>query len=114
MDDEMLPGNDTLIGAMREVEAEGYEAQQVAQESGDVRCGACDVATPAPDFEVDGYRRLEGTSDADDLMLLTWSACPSCGSRGTLVLGFGPNASEADVAVQRALDLPDDDPEETD
>jgi len=111
MDDEMLPGSDTLVGALREVEDEGYRAQQVALESGHVRCGECETETPAADFTVDGYRRLEGTSDAAELMLLTWSACPACEARGALVLGYGPNASAADATVLDGLQLPDDDDE---
>jgi hypothetical protein len=46
---------------------------------------------------------LEGASDPDDMMTVIAARCPHCGVAGTLVLGYGPNASPEHVAVSRAL-----------
>jgi hypothetical protein len=50
-------------------------------------------------------RRLEGSSDAADLLLVVMSRCPNCSRRGVLTLGYGPNATEDDVAALECLDL---------
>ena len=48
-------------------------------------------------------RRLEGASDPDDMLAVVALACPACGTQGTVVLGFGPNATAEDSDVLKAL-----------
>ena len=45
--------------------------------------------------------RLEGESDPADMAMVVKLACPACGTAGTLILNYGPDASaeEADVLV---------------
>lgn len=103
-------GADTLLSVLAEADAAGYGAQLVATVDGCVRCSACDTCSPADSVEVDGARRLEGASDAADLSLVAFARCPACAAAGTIVLGYGPNASEEDVAVLGGLDLAAADP----
>lgn len=98
-------GADTLMGVLDEAGRAGYDVQQLARPNARVECSACGQQTPARDFDIDHVRRLEGASDSADLLLVTWSACPSCGRRGTLVLGYGPNANADDTAIALELDL---------
>ena len=97
----------TLMDVLDAASNDGYDTQFVATEDGSVRCTACDETVPAGDLDVSRTDRLEGASDAADMMLVARAACPRCGCGGTIVLGYGPNASDADVAVLSALDLPD-------
>lgn len=52
----------------------------------------------------DDVARVEGASDPADLSMLVAVECPNCGTRGALVVRYGPEASadEADLLV--ALD----------
>jgi hypothetical protein len=48
-------------------------------------------------------RRLEGASDPDDMLAVVALECGVCGVSGTMVLGYGPAASDIDGDVLRAL-----------
>lgn len=98
-------GADTLLGVLDEAAADGYDVQQIARADGEIECTACDQREPATRFEVTRERRLEGASDAADLMLVLWTVCPSCTRRGVVTLGYGPNANEIDTAVLEQIDL---------
>jgi nucleotide-binding universal stress UspA family protein len=99
------PGADTLMGVLDEATEQGYGGQQIGQTDGRIQCLACGQHSPAAAYNIRHVRRLEGTSDAADLLLVVWSACPSCQQRGVLILGYGPNASEIDTTILRHLDL---------
>ncbi len=103
-------GGTTLLHVLEDLRGAGFGGQLIADSDGTIRCKECDQSTVASQFAVDGYRRLEGASDAADMSLIVWADCPSCGKGGTLILGYGPNASEADVAVlpELALDRADE------
>lgn len=102
---EAARGADTLIDLLNAANAAGFTGQMIAVEGGNVRCVECDDTTPASDLDVMHSHRLEGASDAADLMLVAWAACPRCGTAGTLVLGYGPNASKEDADVLADLDI---------
>jgi hypothetical protein len=95
--------NTTLSSVLEGLEREGYDAQFVALTEGNLRCGACGVASAAGEFAVDSIRRLEGASEPDEMMSVVAAICPRCGVRGTAVLGYGPAASPEDSAVSVAL-----------
>jgi hypothetical protein len=63
----------------------------------------CDSESPAGRFEVVAERRLEGASDPDDMVMVVGLRCPVCHIAGTVVLGYGPDASESDADVVAAL-----------
>lgn len=96
-------GADTLQSVLQRAAARGFEGQLVARADGLVRCHEChnDVNPAALDGEF--VDRLEGASDAADLLMVVWTTCPVCGVKGTLTLGYGPNASDADVQVSPHL-----------
>lgn len=71
--------------------------------SGVVECVACGKSSAPEELEVHAVRRLEGASDPADMLLVVAATCPRCGTAGTLVSGFGPNATAAEAAVVRAL-----------
>jgi hypothetical protein len=48
-------------------------------------------------------RRIEGASDPADMIAIAAVKCPNCGTKGTAVLGFGPEADEDDAEVLRRL-----------
>lgn len=104
---DVTAGATTLMEVLDAAAAAGYEDQFVAVEGGGIRCGACGAIVPAADLAVTRTDRLEGASDAADMLLVARTDCPGCGAGGTLVLGYGPNASDADVAALEDLDLPD-------
>jgi hypothetical protein len=98
------PGdNASLVAILAGLALDGYTGQFEPVGDGDVRCTTCDKSVPAGDISVEFRRRLEGASDPDDMATVIAGRCPNCGSGATLVLGYGVNASDAEVAVGRAL-----------
>jgi hypothetical protein len=103
-------GSDTLLDVLNEAAEAGFGSQFIARSDSLVECVACGASSPTSAFEVDGYRRLEGVSDPAEMLLVAWLRCPRCGVHGTLTLGYGPNASEADVSILHGFDLHGADP----
>lgn len=116
-DPDFASGADTLIHVLREAAADGYDAsfQAVTDDEPDTddtppgraTCSECGTTSEATAFDIEHFRRLEGASDAADMMLIAFAACPSCGAKGTVTLGYGPNAGRADDRFLAALDLED-------
>jgi nucleotide-binding universal stress UspA family protein len=98
-------GADTLMSILDEATEQGYGTQQIGRTGGHIECTACGQRSPAASFDVQHMRRLEGSSDAADLLLVLWSPCPSCQQRGVLILGYGPNAGDNDTAILQHLNL---------
>lgn len=113
MDDDRLrnapsvPGapsdNTTLTEVLESFELAGFGGQFVAEHDGFVRCSHCATSFPASRLVVERARRLEGASDPADMVRVIAARCGSCDRRATLVLGFGPTASEDDADVASAL-----------
>lgn len=98
-------GADTLFGVLRRAQERGYRGQFVARDDGDVTCNVCDnVVNPAA-IDVEHTHRLEGASDAADLLLVALCVCPACRAKGVLTMGFGPNASTGDQTVLTHLSI---------
>ncbi len=87
-------------------EAHGYSGQFRALPEGRIECVNCSAAVPASEVAVDALRRLEGASDPDDALAVLAAECRVCGTRGTLVLGYGPSASGDDTEVLEQLEAP--------
>jgi hypothetical protein len=73
-----------------------------------IRCLTCGRSFPASSQHAGQAERLEGASDPADMLLVVPLRCPHCAATGTLSLGYGPQASEEDADVLRAIDLPTD------
>lgn len=97
--------NTTLTAVIAEFEREGYTASFGARDGGRLHCSSCRQESAAREFEVEVMRRLEGASDPDAQALLAAATCPACGTRGTAVFGYGPEASEVDALVIADLDV---------
>lgn len=103
-------GAETLLGVLQEWAGLGYTGQVSVATDADrsgVRCEACGTVVGAGELCVERTRRLEGASDAADMMLLVAAVCPSCGSGGVLTLAYGPRASAGETGVLRDLHIDD-------
>ena len=89
-----------VLNGMREL---GFGTSFATQDGAQLRCEHCDVVSPAAAFVVEDTRRLEGASDPDDLVTVVAAFCPSCGTGGSLVLGYGVNATSGDAEVAASL-----------
>lgn len=107
LDGGYSPDGRTLLEVIDALEAEGYTGQFMARAGSMVECATCHTSTPANEM-VGDHRlyRLEGASDPDDMVAVAALRCPSCNTRGTLVLKFGPEASIEDAEVMCCLDVP--------
>lgn len=97
--------NTTMTRVLHEMDDAGWSGQLIALAGGSVRCTNCRTVTAAADLEVQAERRLEGSSDPDDMSLVIAARCPACDTPSTMVLGYGPATSDEDgdvvVALQR-------------
>jgi hypothetical protein len=93
----------TLAGVLEELEQQGFTGQFAAQPGGRIRCIECGREFVPDQTAVETVRRLEGASDLDDMLAVLPVTCPKCRARGTLVLGFGPEAPIEDSEILAAL-----------
>ncbi len=91
---------------MSELEAAGFSGQVGPRPGGRLLCFTCRNESDASAFVVTGMRRTEGVSDPDDMLAVVALTCPRCGTGATAVLGYGPEATEDDSEVLRALPTP--------
>lgn len=96
----------SIFEILRDFQSDGFSADLFAEEGGDIRCGSCDAVTPAREVNVAELRRLEGASDPADMAAVVAATCPSCGSKGVMVVMYGPEASGADIDVLAGLATP--------
>lgn len=99
-----IPADRPLGEVVDDHEDVGFDGQFKAEPGAQIRCLTCNVAGPATAHRADLVTRLEGASDPADMAIVVPLVCPSCGTKGTLIANYGPEASadEADVLV--ALD----------
>jgi hypothetical protein len=93
----------TLTGVLEELEHQGFTSQFAANPAGRIRCIEFRSEFRPDDTTVETVRRLEGASDPDDMLAVLPVVCPKCGTHGTLVLGFGPEAPVEDSNILAAL-----------
>lgn len=97
----------TLTEALRLLENEGYAGQFIAREGGVLECTNCRTRTHARDMAGEHRLvRIEGASDPADMIAVAALTCPSCRTKGTVVLSYGPEASVEDADILRCLDVP--------
>jgi hypothetical protein len=85
-------------------EQRGYAGQFRVLEGGRLQCLACRHETGAGAVAMDDLHRLEGVSDPADMLAVAALRCPECGTRGTVVLNYGPEATLDDADVLLNLD----------
>ena len=94
---------ETLLDVLARFTKEGWSSQFATLSGGIVECESCRQRTPAAELPVLELRRLEGASDPDDMLAVVAVECPNCRLRGSLVLNYGPTATEEDAAVLLGL-----------
>jgi hypothetical protein len=104
--DGVARGAQTLTDVLSEDSARGWSGQFVSRGDARIECETCHRSSPASEFAALALRRLEGASDPDDMLAVAAVECPECGARGSLVLNYGPLASDVDAAVLVALPTP--------
>jgi hypothetical protein len=97
----------TLTEMLNTLAADGFVHQFTPVAGAGVECSQCETTVDAAALDVLSIRRLEGASDPDDMMSLVAARCPNCDGRGTLVLGYGVNATADDADISRVLGVPD-------
>jgi hypothetical protein len=95
--------NTTLTAILDDYAAAGFEGHFEVNSESAVYCVTCGRDSDPAEFAMAALRRLEGASDPDDMLSVIAVRCPRCEARGTLVLGFGPNASDVEAAVGKQL-----------
>jgi hypothetical protein len=95
--------NTTLTAVLAEYEAAGFAGQFEVISDSAVGCLTCGEESAAAEFCMAALRRLEGASDPDDMLSVVAISCPRCQANGTLVLGYGPNASAEEAAISKQL-----------
>ncbi|MCU1459248.1 MAG: hypothetical protein JWL73_3340 [Actinomycetia bacterium] len=97
----------TLLDAIHGLEAFGYHGQFIARTGGQIECVVCKHESAPERMRCDLIYRLEGPSDPSDMLAIGALRCPRCGTHGTLVLNYGPEAGEEDDEALRRLEQPD-------
>lgn len=95
--------NTTLIDVLSTWSDSGFDAQFIGLEGARIECTACGAVSDAAQLDVVEWRRLEGASDPDDMLKAVAAYCPACRAGGSLVLGYGVNASEDDAEISQIL-----------
>jgi hypothetical protein len=102
--DGVARGARTLLEVLARYTRQGWSSQFAARPGGTVRCESCHHSTAAADVPVLELQRLEGASDPDDMLAVVAVECPHCALRGSLVLNYGPTATEEESEVLLGLD----------
>ena len=101
--DDLTSADATITEVLSGYAQGGFASSFVVDDAAALECVECGTTSPASTVRMSSLRRLEGESDPSDMLAVVALTCPSCGARGTVVLGFGPMATEQDADVLTAL-----------
>ncbi len=101
--DDLTSADATITDVLEGYAQGGFSSSFVVTDEAALECVECNTVSSAAVVKMSSLRRLEGESDPADMVAVVALTCPACGSRGTLVLGFGPMATEQDSDVLKAL-----------
>jgi hypothetical protein len=111
-DMDPVPGapsdNTTATAVIDDLREQGYGADFVVGDGGVVRCTRCRHEERPEDVVVDVFRRMEGASDPDDMSAILAMTCRECGTKGIVMVGYGPRASAEEGDLLLAVDTPED------
>jgi hypothetical protein len=96
----------TVTEAIQQLRALGYGADFSVAPGGLVRCHVCGTEHDPATLTVREVLRVEGMSDPDDEAAVFGLVCGRCGTRGVLVVPYGPAASADEAAVLTHLANP--------
>jgi hypothetical protein len=98
------PTDTPLITVLRQFDEEGFSGQFQAAEGPAVRCLTCRRSSPITALDANRIVRLEGASDPADMLAVVPVTCPECGTQGTLVSNYGPEATLEEAELLTALE----------
>ena len=101
--DDLTSADATITQVLEGYAQGGFSSSFVVTDEGALECVECGSVSTADKVKMSSLRRLEGESDPADMVAVVALTCPSCGARGTVVLGFGPMATEQDAYVIQGL-----------
>lgn len=104
---EFAATDESAVPVLQEFADAGWSINHIVRSDGDVECGECGESSSADRWTVEAQHRIEGASDPDDLQLVAGMLCPECEAKGSIIIGYGPNASDNDGDVLLGLDLDD-------
>lgn len=94
----------TLVEILGELSQAGYVGDFVVGADGAVCCRVCGTCQPADSVALDGQRRVEGASDPADMAVVLAVRCGSCNQKGSVIVRYGPEASEGEAALLQHLE----------
>lgn len=97
-------GAQTITEVLATFERDGYHGQFRVLEAARLQCLTCRHEIEARTAELARLQRVEGATDPADMAAVAALRCPNCGTRGTVVLTYGPEATLDDSDVLLALD----------
>jgi hypothetical protein len=93
----------TLAETLRAFDGAGYTGQFRVLDRGRLQCLTCRQELEGNGVVIESLRRLEGASDPSDMLAVAALKCPPCGTPGTLVLNYGPDATLEESTLLVAL-----------
>ncbi len=88
---------DTVVDALEQLRAKGYDVELVMRDQR-LRCPRCTADHPVHQMVADHVYRFEGDSDPGDEAIVIGVTCPTCGARGAIVSAYGPDADPDELA----------------
>jgi hypothetical protein len=101
--DDLTSADATITDVLEGYAQGGFSSSFVVTDDASLECVECSVVSSPDKIKMSSLRRLEGESDPADMVAVVALTCPACSSRGTVVLGFGPMATEQDSDVLQGL-----------
>jgi hypothetical protein len=98
-----MGGESTITEVLEGYAQGGFSGSFVVSDEGELECVECGTVAPPDRYSMSSLRRLEGSSDPADMVAVVAITCPECAFRGTVILGFGPNATAQDSDVLKGL-----------
>lgn len=97
-------GASTILEALDWLSGQGFDGNLFVTDGALVRCGTCRHDMPAADLDLRHLIRLEGASDPSEMAAVLGLVCRGCGTHGSAVVRFGPEASPDEAEVLRAVE----------
>lgn len=91
------------VAVLEELKGKGYTADLRPVEGGRIECRDPKIDVPAQALTIDEVRRFEGASNPGDNSIIL--AVSVEGTKGALMLAYGPAASKRDADVLELLDI---------
>jgi hypothetical protein len=94
----------SIADVVQDLAADGWRERFAPLEGGEVRCPSCGAELPASDLPTEGLRRVDGATDPSDVAVVVPVTCPTCTTRGVVVVRSGLDGGPEDTDVVAALD----------